>query len=181
MTSATTARALAQVNSAEATVRDIDAQRKVVTDTMAQLQRVLDARGTSSLLGAPGTPLRPRSWLLVSGRPSSVTGSGTGPRGLLWCFWCPSPGHVSVKNPTAGFEQLNEALQQAPLTAETRQQLLNQYVGSATAGDRMGVVKQAEAHIVGESDRRQYGLDGAAARTMLASRERSPVAPTRTC
>ena len=161
---------LAQVNSAEATVRDIDAQRKVVTDTMAQLQRVLDARGTSSLLKGDirdlGETARMASGIRqttlrdgLGNRPTRVVAGASGAR---------LPGHVSVKNPTAGFEQLNEALQQAPLTAETRQQLLNQYVGSATAGDRMGVVKQAEAHIV-KAIGAKYGLDGAAARTLLAN------------
>lgn len=161
---------LAQVNSAEATVRDIDAQRKVVTDTMAQLQRVLDARGTSSLLKG-GSRDAAETAKLASGIRQTVIRDGLGnrpTRAVVGASGARLPGHVSVKNPTAGFEQLNEALQQAPLTAETRQQLLNQYVGSATAGDRMGVVKQAEAHIV-KAIGAKYGLDGAAARTMLAN------------
>lgn len=161
---------LAQVNAAEATARDIDAQRKVVSDTMSQLQRVLDARGTSSLLKG-GSRDAAQTAKLTSGIRQTVIRDGLGnqpTRAVVGATGARLPGHVSVKNPTAGFEQLNEALQQAPLTAETRGELLNQYLNSATAGDRMGVVKQAEAHIV-KSIGAKYGLDGKAARAMLAN------------
>lgn len=140
---------------------EIAAKQADIQREMERLQRVIDARGTSNVLRGTGAQRVASDVEINSLRNSTIyTGLGNRPINLLAGSLRTSlPGQISLRDPVTGYQQLNATLKSAPYLAGTdRQALLNQWLTAASDGDRLGVVKSAEAHIL-KSTAEHYGVD----------------------
>ena len=159
-----------QVYNAE-TPYEIIAQRKLIDDEMARLERIVASAGTSSLVRgdsrATASALRD-----MSGISTSYLNSGLGNRPVrivAGALGSRLPGHVQVKDPVVGFEQLRSTLTQATLMEPaTRKNLLDRYISAVSAGDRQGIVREAEARVVASVGKR-YDLSPEAVQRLIES------------
>jgi hypothetical protein len=147
---------------------EITAQKDTIEAELLRLENVTSATGTVNRLAGTRKEQGQYNRQLQSLRQSTLnTGLGNMPvRVIGGAIANRLPGHVSVKDPVSGFEDLRNTLSQAPhLAGAERRQLLDNYVNAATDGDRQKAVYDAEGAIV-HSTAAQYGLTPAQARKL---------------
>lgn len=133
--------------------REVLLQRDEIVKEMTRLDRVLEAAGSTGRIsggiaiddGLQVSTLRTG----LAGRAITVVKGSLASR---------LDGHVNLADPVKGYDQLDKVLQQAPyVTGKQRNEMLSQFAGAATQGDRQGAVRRAEAMIVQTTGER-YGL-----------------------
>jgi hypothetical protein len=147
---------------------EITAQKDAIEAELLRLENVTSATGTVNRLAGTRKEQGQYNRQLQSLRQSTLnTGLGNMPvRVIGGAIANRLPGHVSVKDPVSGFEDLRNTLSQAPhLAGAERRQLLDNYVNAATDGDRQKAVYDAEGAIV-HSTAAQYDLTPAQARKL---------------
>ena len=164
---------LARLNDLPESLEEAESRRKEITATLSRLDRLIAARGSTSLIqGDVRDRIITRQSLAPMGiREETIhTGMGGRPyRVVTGASGARLPGHVSVKDPTSGYEQLRETLSQARWMAPAeRSALLADYLNAPSAGARQEVVRRAEGRVVA-SVGWKYGLDNAAVRKLLAA------------
>lgn len=133
------------------TAVEISAKHGDIEREMERLRRVIDGAGSSNVLRGTTEQLTRRDFELGQLRGSTIySGLGNRPIHIVaGGFRSQLPGHVNLRDPAVGYDQLNRTLKQAPyLTGTDRQVLLNKFLKAATDGDRAGVVREAEARIL---------------------------------
>lgn len=157
---------------------EIEARRTQIMDEMVRLDRTIDAAGSSNRIGPNfaeaqglGKDLRQlndtglRARLLQTGRGERAIVLLSGQLGKRL------DGHVSLRDPVEGFNQLKETLKQAPyMQGLAQRDILDKWVGAATDTARAAVVREAEAAIV-RSTAQHYNLSEEAARLMIEAGE----------
>jgi hypothetical protein len=147
---------------------EITAQKDAIEAELLRLENVTSATGTVNRLAGTRKEQGQYNRQLQSLRQSTLnTGLGNMPvRVIGGAIANRLPGHVSVKDPVSGFEDLRNTLSQAPhLAGAERRQLLDNYVNAATDGDRQKAVYDAEGAIV-HSTAARYGMTPAQARKL---------------
>jgi hypothetical protein len=147
---------------------EITAQKDTIEAELLRLENVTSATGTVNRLAGTRKEQGQYNRQLQSLRQSTLnTGLGNMPvRVIGGAIANRLPGHVSVKDPVSGFEDLRNTLSQAPhLAGAERRQLLDNYVNAATDGDRQKAVYDAEGAIV-HSTAARYGMTPAQARKL---------------
>jgi hypothetical protein len=135
----------------EKVVPEVERQRTAISAEIARLDRAIGAAGTVTRVG--GTRLETARFTKeVAGLRTSVIPGGVGERPIVVMggqLGTRLTGHVSLRDPVEGFDQLNATLKQAStITGAQRSELLNRWVRAASDGDRQGVVRAAERAIV---------------------------------
>jgi hypothetical protein len=159
--------ALAKANQTEPV--EITAQKDLIEKELARLEAVTSATGTVNRLAGSLKEQSQYTRQLGALRQTTLnTGLGNLPvRVIGGAISNRLPGHVSVKDPVSGFEDLRNTLSQSKhLTGQDRRQLLDNYVNAATDGERQKAVLDAEGAIV-HATAREYGLNPQEARKLL--------------
>lgn len=149
--------------------RDVLARQKEVNGEIDRLNRILDAQGTQNVVGASKLQEVGLSYRLSGIRVGTIL-DGLGDRGaqvVAGKLGNRLDGHVSLADPVAGYDQLQNTLNQARrMTGIERRQFLDEYARAANRGDRQDVVRRAEGAVV-RSIAAHYKLSPKAADTYL--------------
>jgi hypothetical protein len=159
---------LFDINRADAP--EVGQEAENILSEMARLNRVIGSAGTMKTL-APTLGQRVRMGTAIDGLRSSTIYTGPGSRPIAVMtgkLGNRLEGHVSLRDPRAGYDQLNNALKQARfVTGEDRRELLDSWTAAAGDGQRQGVVRDAEA-IMFHRTAAGLGIDPKDASTVLS-------------
>ena len=134
-----------------ASVPEVEAQSLAIEREMDRLQRIIDGAATSNVISGTTAQLTKTEWE-IAGLRSSTIYSGLGNRAIHIVSGAAQsrlPGHVNLRDPAVGFDQLNATLKRSRfMSGEDRGKLLDSWLKATTDGDRQAVVHQAEAAIL---------------------------------
>lgn len=137
------------------------AEKTAIAKEMARLNRIIEAQGTSSRISATGTELSSAN-AAVSGLRTSVLYDGPGARPVAIVagqLRNRLDGHVSLRDPVAGYTQLESTLKQSRfVNGAERRALLDRFLNAASDGDRREAVMMAE-EVTLKKVATHYGID----------------------
>lgn len=154
--------------------KEVESQRTAIMQEMRRLDEIVTTAGVQNKVGLTALEAANYAGKQVGLRSSVLRGTGLGSRPIVLLGGSLGnrlEGHVTLRDPSAGLNQLDTALRQAPyMTGDERRSILDRWVRSVSDGDRSGVVRAAEAAIV-HSTARHYGLDAKQAEELIKAGE----------
>lgn len=141
--------------------KEVEAQRSAILSEMRRLDEIAATAGVQNKVGITALEAATYANRQVGLRSSVLRGTGLGSRPIVLLGGALGnrlEGHITLRDPGAGLNQLDTALRQAPyMTGVERREIMDRWVRAVSDGDRQGVVRAAEAAIV-RSTARHYNV-----------------------